>query len=150
MALLATTDHELVVRDPKWTDVRNKYISTHNKCVVCGATQDLQIHHIFPVSYIRALGRPELELDVRNFMTLCESPNANHHLLIGHLDLWESVNLAVNVDADKYKNLNAASLKQNVHWKAEVKSRPSPANSLTHDEKKIIIQMMDIRFGKKS
>jgi len=32
----------------------------------------LQVHHIFPFHYCIALGRPDLELDDRNLITLCE------------------------------------------------------------------------------
>jgi hypothetical protein len=30
------------------------------------------VHHIFPFHYCIALGRPDLELDDRNLITLCE------------------------------------------------------------------------------
>ena len=57
------------------------------------------MHHIFPFHYCIALGRPDLELDDRNLITLCEDeagkPGQNHHLLVGHLDDFESSNLAV-------------------------------------------------------
>ena len=140
-------------RDPKWDEARDKYLKTHHKCVVCGRNTDLQIHHMFPVSYIRELGRPELELDERNFMTLCESDDdshtENHHLLIGHLDSWKSMNEHVVANAKKFINHTAAQIKANPQWKAEVAKRPRPATALTKAEKEHIIKLMESKFGKK-
>lgn len=38
------------------------------------------------------VGRPDLELDPRNLLTLCIRPDCEHHVLLGHLDDYESYN----------------------------------------------------------
>lgn len=154
---LSKYDHETELaapRDPRWNEVRDNYLKAHNKCVVCGRSTDLQIHHMFPVSYVRALGRPELELDDRNFMTLCETESGsdaqNHHLLIGHLDDWKSMNQNVMADAKKYVNKKAQDIKQDQHWKQEKAGKPKPASELTASERAHILSLIEAKFGRKN
>lgn len=42
------------------------------------------------------------ELDPTNFITLCEKPSHNCHLIIGHLMDWMSRNTEVIPDAARY------------------------------------------------
>jgi len=37
-------------------------------------------------------GRPDFELDPRNLLTPCVHHDCEHHVLIGHLDDYESYN----------------------------------------------------------
>ncbi|WP_338258291.1 HNH endonuclease [Dictyobacter halimunensis] len=109
-------------RSPEWPQVAHEHLSREPACVVCGHRgKGLQVHHIKPFHLY-----PELELDPRNLVTLCETRGRTHHLLIGHLDDWESYNLHVRADAKRYANQNAATIKSNPTWQREVDQRPMP------------------------
>src|SRR5579863_6845544 len=96
-------------RSPKWHGVEEAHLAKEPHCECCKPNTNekagVQVHHKFPFHYCIALGRPDLELDDRNLITLCEDeagkPGQNHHLLVGHLDDFQSSNLAVVVDATK-------------------------------------------------
>lgn len=64
-----------VERSSQWTKVRNAYLSKHRRCAACGRTDNLNVHHIKPFHLY-----PELELDEKNFITLC----IDHHFHLGH------------------------------------------------------------------
>ncbi len=68
---------------------------------------------------------PNLELDPRNLITLCELPGRDHHLLIGHLDEWESYNVNVRDDAKRYYGKSADQIRANATWQKEVAKRPA-------------------------
>jgi len=57
-----------------------KYIKDNRQCVLCGATDNLEVHHIIPVSVC-----PELACEPANFMTLCDYGNEGCHCHFGHL-----------------------------------------------------------------
>jgi hypothetical protein len=61
------------------------------------------VHHILPLGHCIALGWPELELDPRNLITLCETAGGiltdDHHLYLGHLGGFHLFNLDVRADA---------------------------------------------------
>jgi len=152
---LSRVEHETLAapRSPQWDEVRDKYLSKHNKCMVCGSSDNLQIHHIFPVSYIRELSRPELELEPKNFMTLCESeendPAENHHILIGHLGNFSSMNEHAVADVKRFSKKTSTQIKTSGYWKAEKASRPKPANKMTKAEREHITKLIEKKFGKK-
>jgi hypothetical protein len=80
----------------------------------------LQVHHIKPFHL-----HPNLELDPRNLITLCELPGRDHHLLIGHLDEWESYNVNVRDGAKRYHGKSADQIRANATWQKEVAKRPA-------------------------
>src|ERR1700732_4714415 len=90
-------------RSPEWRRVERAHLARQPHCVCCKpgthGRAPLQVHHIFSFHYCRLLGRADLELDDRNLITLCETeegkPAPNHHLLVGHLDDFQSSNLRV-------------------------------------------------------
>ena len=77
-------------RSPHWPEVVKEHLALQPTCVCCLPNIELkvglQVHHIFPFHYCIALGRPNLELDERNLITLCGKSHggtgANHHLWI--------------------------------------------------------------------
>src|SRR5215471_21747477 len=79
-------------RSSKWPEVEREFRETHPRCAACGATDQLNVHHMFPFHFVVICGRPDLELDPRNLITLCTEPRLEHHLLLGHLDDFESYN----------------------------------------------------------
>lgn len=87
------------LRSPKWERVRNLYIKTHKVCACCGTKEGLIVHHMKPFHLF-----PELELDPTNFITLCEAPGINCHLLLGHLGNYQSFNIEVATDAEIWKH----------------------------------------------
>ena len=113
-----------IARSPEWPRVERAHLQRQRHCICCkpGSTRaGLQVHHIFPFHDCVALGRPDLELDDRNLITLCEDeadrPGQNHHLLVGHLDDFESSNLAVVQDAARtFYGMDATAIKSDVTW----------------------------------
>ncbi|MBS2032966.1 MAG: hypothetical protein JST54_34155, partial [Deltaproteobacteria bacterium] len=59
-----------VARSSRWPRIEKLHLSLQPKCACCGDKMDpragMQVHHIFPFHYSIALGRPDLELDLRN------------------------------------------------------------------------------------
>lgn len=69
-------------RSPEWPRVREMHLQKEPKCVVCGGTSKLNVHHIRPFHI-----HPDLELDPNNLVTLCTgNKTINCHVRFGHLD----------------------------------------------------------------
>lgn len=70
-------------RSSKWSTVRNQFVAAHPVCEACGTSENLNVHHIKPFH-----NHPELELDLKNLITLCSGSYANGryncHFKIGH------------------------------------------------------------------
>src|ERR1700690_3213546 len=124
-----------ISRSPHWREVAKLHLACHPRCACCkpNARQkaNLQVHHIFPFHYCVALGRPDLELDDRNLITLCgdggECPGENHHLWIGHLDNFQSSNLLVVRDAEKtFFGMPAEDFKDDKRWQRHWRRRLKP------------------------
>ena len=83
-----------------WLEFRDAYVRDNPKCLVCGATRKLQVHHIVPFHIA-----PDLELDPTNLITLCtrKKYGINCHLLIGHLGNYRKTNPNVVLDAMTWK-----------------------------------------------
>jgi len=86
----------LSVRSSRWETVRKHFLLTCPSCAACGATKHLQVHHIKPFHL-----HPELELDVKNLIVLCEGKENLCHLNVGHLGNWHKENPDVVMDAAK-------------------------------------------------
>ena len=102
-------------RSSLWPSVERSHLALNPGCAVCGATESVVVHHILPVPYCLAVGRPELELDPRNLITLCQSRTGilcdDHHLYIGHLGDYHAFNLDVREDAEgRFKGSRKARL----------------------------------------
>ncbi len=109
-----------LARSPEWPAVAREHLLHQPGCAACGYEgQGLQVHHIRPFHLF-----PELELDATNLITLCEVKGRDHHLLLGHLDDWESYNLNVREDVGRFHNENAKKIRANPTWQKEVQNRP--------------------------
>lgn len=91
-------------RSSKWPTVRKHFLEIpgNNICAACGGKDKIEVHHKMPYHL-----HPELELDVNNLISLCESKQINNlicHLVYGHLNNYKTFNPNVVEDA-------AASLK---------------------------------------
>lgn len=91
------------LRNPLWPERERAFLNRNPACAVCGLEGPVVAHHILPVPYCLAVGRPDLELDERNLIPLCHAtPRAScedHHLYVGHLGDYHSFNLRVREDA---------------------------------------------------
>lgn len=147
-----------VKRSDKWPAAREKHLQNEPHCVACkpGAKSrfPLQVHHIFPFHYCVLLGRPDLELDQRNLITLCENernePGDNHHLLIGHLDDFKSSNLRVEHDAtETFHGMAADVIQADRRWLMERATRLKPLDEMTAQDKEAFKKEMNAHFPMK-
>ena len=147
-----------ISRSPQWPRVEKAHLLLQPRCACCADGQcpdcGLQVHHIFPFHLCIALGRPDLELDLRNLITLCQSepgrPAEDHHLLVGHLDDFQSSNLSVLEDAaGRYHGLTAAQIRADPNWQAAVGQRLEPLGEMSEQEKQDFAQRMNQRFPKR-
>lgn len=107
-------------RSPHWSAVEREHRKREPLCVACGYSgKELQVHHIWPFHL-----HPELELDPSNLLTLCERPGWNHHLLLGHLDEWQSYNEHVRDDVVIFAKMTSVELRLNSAWLARRNGRP--------------------------
>jgi hypothetical protein len=145
-------------RSPQWPAVEKAHLQKQPNCVACKPGTDAhagkQVHHVFPFHYCIALGRADLELDDRNLITLCEDedgkPGQNHHLLVGHLDDFQSSNLSVHDDATKtFFGMTATAIRADAAWTAKVETRLVPLDKMTDADKTAFKAQMNARFPKK-
>jgi len=85
-------------RSSRWAHVRDEYLKKNPTCAACGSRTLCQVHHCEPVHI-----KPELELEPSNFITLCMSKRAEHHLTLGHGDNWRAWNPKVREHAAALK-----------------------------------------------
>ncbi|MEO8970204.1 MAG: hypothetical protein ABI406_01235 [Ktedonobacteraceae bacterium] len=128
-----TTDSGIIAageipRSGAWHGVEQAHLNAHPACAACGLGQPgqgLQVHHMLPFHFCVKLGRPELELDERNLMTLCDKSINNHHLLLGHLGDFQSYNPSVKADvAGSLGHLGDDQIDADPSWQAEMRQRP--------------------------
>ena len=83
-------------RSSKWPSVRKAHLKNHPTCAVCGGTVKLEVHHIKSYS-----SHPELELNLDNLITLCESKSHGVvcHVFVGHRGNYKKINPDVVKDA---------------------------------------------------
>jgi hypothetical protein len=70
-------------RSPYWPQCRRAHLLLHPECAACGRKVSLEVHHIEPFHE-----RPDLELDPRNLLTLCDDDKRTCHRSFGHLWDW--------------------------------------------------------------
>ena len=146
-----------VTRSPEWSRVELEHRKLQPYCICCGVESEdkvaIQVHHLFPFHYCINLGRPDLELDQRNLISLCEDeknrPSQDHHLLIGHLDSFKSSNLSAAIDAQQvFIGLTREQIIANDLWKTKVTSRLKPLDQMTDEDKQNFINLMNTTFPK--
>ena len=140
-------------RSNKWSKIQKEHLQMEPKCAACGKDSNevtLQVHHKFPFHYCIALGRPDLELDHRNLITLCETSkdknSENHHLLLGHLDNFKSSNLNVEEDCKTYYNLTSEQIQENKTWEIEEKNRLKLLTEMSEEEKEDFKNLMNKKY----
>lgn len=137
------TYHNTIPRSDKWPAVEKAHLQMQPACVACGATSGLQVHHMLPFHFCVQLGRPELELDQRNLITLCDETVNSHHLLLGHLQDWQSYNPNVHADiAGPLKSLSAAQIESDPTWQSEKQQRPPDLEHMSDTDIATLKQLM--------
>lgn len=107
-------------RSPEWPRVEKEHLRREPACVACGYRgRKLQVHHIKPFHL-----HPQLELDPQNLITLCAARGREHHLLLGHLDEWESYNEHVRADVRHFYRKTAAQIRSDSAWQKKMAQRP--------------------------
>jgi 5-methylcytosine-specific restriction endonuclease McrA len=107
-------------RSSQWQRVRKEHLLREPACAACGHKgRGIQVHHIKPFHL-----HPQLELDPRNLITLCEGRGRDHHLLLGHLNTWESYNEHIRDDARRFYRKTAAQIRADSNWQKKVMQRP--------------------------
>ena len=122
-------------RRPGWRKVARDWLKDHPACCVCGITTQVQVHHKFPWHLCILLERPDLELDERNFESVCEWPDREHHLLIGHLGNWESYNPDFLKWSIRAHGKTMDHLLGMVSFQLAMCNRPKPWGAMTDDDK---------------
>lgn len=86
-------------RSSQWPKVRAEHLKKNAACALCNGTKSLEVHHIQPFHL-----KPELELEPKNLITLCESKSngINCHLAFGHLGNYQSMNPTVIRDCREW------------------------------------------------
>lgn len=132
-------------RSPKWPDFEREYLHAHSLCLICGKPHPrLNLHHKYPVVYIRGVGRPDLECDARNAKyPLCAESGDNHHLLIGHLNYFQSYNPWIDAAIEKCKGLTAQQIASLPEWQTAVKIRPKPFSVMSDYERLQLRRQID-------
>ena len=143
--------HHAPPRSPHWPAVERTVLHLHPFCACCGPNKHdkgLQVHHIFPFHMAIALGRPDLELDPRNLIVLCETehndPEANHHLAIGHMGNFKSPgNIHVADDVSVFAGMTAAEIEADPRWLARKATMMPDLDKMTDDQKAAFKALMD-------
>ena len=124
-------------RSPLWESTRRAFLAKWPQCAVCAsdavhAPDALNVHHVVPVEFVRRAGRPELELDERNLITLCEA-GENHHFVVGRLGDWLSYNPDVRGDAASVdcRGKRSGEIEGMAWWKERRAGRPKHWGEMT-------------------
>jgi hypothetical protein len=152
-AHIATTHHGLA-RSPHWEATKKKFLADNAHCAACGPngpTKSLQVHHRQPFHYCVLAGRPDLELDPRNLVTLCESEgkdaSADHHLLLGHLDDFQSYNPSVWEHAtETYHAHTKEQIQADAAYQAMLKQRPKTWPEMSDAERAAFRAHLDATY----
>lgn len=148
MAAAAEAVHEALglKRSDKWPEVERTFRLSHPNCAACDSTA-VQVHHVLPFHFAILLGRPDLELDPRNLITLCEAEKGktanDHHLLLGHLDDFQSYNRNARQYALLYRGRTVAAIRADGGWRVAAGARPGPWASMTDQDKADLRALMD-------
>lgn len=76
LGALGSPDVYGALRSHLWPGVRKEHLELFPACAGCGRLKQVQVHHVEPFH-----NRPELELSLKNLITLCPIC----HFALGHL-----------------------------------------------------------------
>jgi 5-methylcytosine-specific restriction protein A len=81
----------MTARSGSWATVRRHHLASNPRCLICGGTKNVEVHHVVPVSV-----DPSLELEPSNLRTLCDAKGRECHRIFGHLFNWHTYNPEVD------------------------------------------------------
>lgn len=149
----SSNEHERhgVARSSQWEKVEKSFLLRNPYCAACKHTQfHVQVHHVFPFHYCILLDRPDLELDPRNLISLCETTQYvradNHHLLLGHCDDFRSANLQVRDSVKTFKGWNEVSMKHDAGFQKLKENKLKPWDEMTDEDKSNFKYLMNVTF----
>jgi len=150
----AASHHDLE-RSPHWDNTKKKFLQKNPYCIACGPTESakrvMQVHHREPFHFCVLAGRPDLELDARNLVTLCESQEGehaeDHHLILGHLRDFHSYNPQVFEHAAvRYHAHSRAQIEADRDYKAALTQRPKKWPEMSESERSAYRVRLDAEF----
>ncbi|MDE2107237.1 MAG: HNH endonuclease, partial [Patescibacteria group bacterium] len=137
-------------RSDQWPEVERAYRAAHPTCAACPSTA-VQVHHVLPFHFAVLLARPDLELDPRNLIGLCEKEHGDegaqdHHLLLGHLDDFQSYNPDVRKSVTFYSGDVEAAIRASAAWQAAMRNKPKAWVDMTSQDKADMRALMDALY----
>jgi hypothetical protein len=133
-------------RSPHWPKARKAFLALHPKCYACGSTGSPNVHHMYPFHFVVLCGRPDLELDPRNYITLCTLKDNEHHVLLGHLDDYESYNPDVKTFVKTYHGKDSAFIRQDAKFLNAKAHKPIHLELMSKAVKSAFKTMLDKKF----
>jgi hypothetical protein len=137
--LVVAKAHGVNERSPLWDKIRKKHLKKNPACAICGEAKTVAVHHVLPFHYVVAFGRPDLELDPRNLITLCDSNDGvkteDHHLYVGHYGNFKLANLNILTDVEKYKNTPSKLILEDKDYKEGKKNKLLPLEKMSEEDK---------------
>lgn len=146
-------------RSPHWPTVEKHFLASNPRCAACsdeqekarGGTRGLQVHHaIMPFHFCILLGRPDLELDPRNLLVLCEDEagvvTQDHHLLLGHLRDFRSYMPDAKSACARWFGKSKAEILADVGYVSSTTARPQAWAMLSDEEKKSMRTLLDAKL----
>jgi hypothetical protein len=91
-------------------------------------------------------GRPDLELDFRNLVTLCADPQREHHPLIGHLDDHERFDPQLEKFIRTYYGLSQQQIRETSTWGKAHADKPHHLDQMSEEQKSAFKTMLDAKL----
>jgi hypothetical protein len=135
-----------IPRSPHWKTVRTTFRRAHPFCDACGPGSPrvhLEVHHVIPYHLCALLGRPDLELDPRNLVVLCEDEGFDHHLLVGHLGDFQTSNPIVRESVSTFFGATVAQIRIDARWVGLARAKPPEWGNMTDQNKLALRDEMD-------
>ncbi len=164
MAKLTKVDHGAEVaevhgirRSPNWPAKEKAFRKANPTCACCGRSypkaKGIQVHHRRPFHDCILAGRPDLELDDRNLISLCENEagieTLDCHISCGHLADFKSYNPTVTEDAAGcWHGKGKTDIEADPAWPQRIQNRPKSYPDMTPDEKQAFRALIDQEMPK--
>ncbi len=87
-----------------------------------------------------------MELDPRNLITLCVHHDSEHHVLLGHLDDYESYNPHVLEFVKNYSGLTSQQIRADPKWQEAAAGKPKHLDQMSEAEQSAFKEILDATF----
>jgi hypothetical protein len=99
-----------------------------------------------PLPLRRALRPARFGIGPRNLTTLCTREDREHHLLLGHLDDYESYNPEVEEFIKTYNRRSNQQIRNDAAWQSAQARKPKHLDEMSQLEKGDFNKMLDGKF----